>query len=257
MPIRARFKCDACAQEISKFEDTMPEDNQPAHGGPHEQSSPGPPEAISGVADSKSGYTADKGSQGRSSADGSLADGSLADGSLADGSLAGASSDTAPRRGFLKLAAGATMAGGLVAGYGCFAAYAGSFLYPRDAGLLAWQFVATLDDLRVGQSLAYTTPAGATVVVARQSDGDTADDFIALSSVCPHLGCQVHWESQNDRFFCPCHNGAFDSQGRPTEGPPAAAGQSLSRFPLKVEDGLLYIEVPVHSVTGTDRGGVA
>lgn len=173
------------------------------------------------------------------------------------GDSQGMPSDTARRRGFLKLAAGATMAGGLAAGYGCFAVYAGSFLYPRSTGLGAWQFVATLNDLLVGQSLVYTTPAGATVVVARQGEGDTADDFIALSSVCPHLGCQVHWESQNNRFFCPCHNGAFDRDGQATEGPPAAAGQSLSRFPLKVEEGLLYIKVPIHSVTGSERGSLA
>jgi Rieske Fe-S protein len=55
----------------------------------------------------------------------------------------------------------------------------------------------------------------------------------------------VHWEAQNDRFFCPCHNGAFDRQGNATAGPPAAAGQALLRFPLRLENGLLFIEVPI------------
>jgi cytochrome b6-f complex iron-sulfur subunit len=91
----------------------------------------------------------------------------------------------------------------------------------------------------------YIAPNGAHVVIARQGAGESADDFVALSSVCPHLGCQVHWEPQHDRFFCPCHNGAFDPQGQATEGPPAKAGQSLNRFPLQVEHRLLYILVPM------------
>lgn len=141
------------------------------------------------------------------------------------------------------------MAGGLTAGYGTFAAYAGRFLYPTDDGALGWQFVATLDDFDVGDAREFVAPSGAKVVIARQGDTDDADAFIALSSVCPHLGCQVHWESQNDRFFCPCHNGVFDPQGKATEGPPAKAKQSLLEFRVKVENGLLYVEVPLKSVT--------
>ena len=140
------------------------------------------------------------------------------------------------------------MVGGLAAGYGVFAAHAGRFLYPARRGSVAWHFVSTLDQLNVGQAMAFETPTGANVVVARQSEGDTVENFIALSSVCPHLGCAVHWEPHNDRFFCPCHNGAFDAAGQATEGPPAQANQELNQFPLKVENGLLYIEVPMESV---------
>lgn len=68
--------------------------------------------------------------------------------------------------------------------------------------------------------------------------------FAALSSTCPHLGCQVQWQPQHGRFLCPCHNGAFDASGRAIQGPPADAGQFLSSFPLKIEEGLLLIEVP-------------
>ena len=148
------------------------------------------------------------------------------------------------RRHFLSVLATSLMAGGLVASYGTFCAYAGRFLFPSRIGATAWQFVSTVDRLKSGESLSFVTPFGAKIVVARQSEGNAVEDFIALSSVCPHLGCAVHWESQNNRFFCPCHNGAFDVSGKATEGPPAAANQELTRFPLKVEGGLLYIEVP-------------
>lgn len=149
-----------------------------------------------------------------------------------------------PRRGFLQWTSSLIMGGGLAASYGTLLAFAGRFLFPSTKHATMWQFVSTVDQLQSGDSLPFTTPFGAQVVVARQGEAGTAEDFIALSSVCPHLGCAVHWEAQNDRFFCPCHNGAFDASGKPTEGPPAAANQELTRFPLKVENGLLYIEVP-------------
>lgn len=135
------------------------------------------------------------------------------------------------------------MMGGLAVGYGTFASYAGLFLYSSESPV-TWQFVATVNTIKTGQALSYVSPTGSRVVVARQGDGDTVENFVALSSVCPHLGCQVHWESVNERFFCPCHNGAFDREGRPLEGPPAAAGQELSRYPLRIENGLLYIQIP-------------
>lgn len=155
--------------------------------------------------------------------------------------------------------AGSSMAmgAGLVAGYGTFGFVAGQFLYPtgQDVGL---QFLTTIDALKLGESMTYVAPSGATIVVARQSDGDAADAFIALSSVCPHLGCQVHWEPQNKRFFCPCHNGAFDAQGKAIAGPPEKAAQKLIEFPLVVDSGLLFIEVPLESITvGQQRGASA
>lgn len=155
---------------------------------------------------------------------------------------------TAERRGFLGLLSFGAMAGGLAAGYGMFAAHVGRFLFPTGAGTKTWQFVSALHAMRIGESLSFQTPTGAKVVVARQSEGEAADNFIALSSICPHLGCAVHWEAQNERFFCPCHNGAFDGSGKAISGPPADDNQELSRYPLKVENGLLYIEVPTETV---------
>lgn len=150
------------------------------------------------------------------------------------------------RRSFLATGA---MAGGLIAGYGAFAAIAGRFLYPARSASTEWLFVLDLRSMKIGESTVYRTPTGATVAVARTGGAGTDADFLALSSTCPHLGCRVHWEGQNNRFFCPCHNGAFDPSGKATSGPPAEAGQSLLRYPLKVEKGLLYIQVPVETLS--------
>lgn len=156
------------------------------------------------------------------------------------------------RRDFLSVAAAVGMGGGLVAGYGTFGVIAARFL-DAPGQPVGWQYLTTVDEMKPGDSLTYAAPNGAKVVIARQGAGTSAEDFVALSSVCPHLGCAVHWEPQNDRFFCPCHNGVFDRQGVATEGPPAKAKQRLLEFPLKVEDGLLYIQVPLVALANADR----
>lgn len=151
--------------------------------------------------------------------------------------------DLPTRRRALGLLTIAGTALGLTTAYGTLAAMMGRFLYPARAAAKGWMYVAQESRLQLGDSLLYQTPSGATVNVARQGPGRSAENFAALSSVCPHLGCQVHWEPQNDRFFCPCHNGVFAPDGTGIGGPPGEAGQSLPRYPLKVEGGLLFIEV--------------
>jgi Rieske Fe-S protein len=162
-----------------------------------------------------------------------------------DSAARGPTQAEVPRREFVSTAA---MGGGLVAGYGMLGVMAGRYLYPSGPLPKTWMFVTSLKRMAEGASLEFEDPTGAKIVIARQAAKGSVEDFIALSSVCPHLGCQVHWQSASNRFFCPCHNGAFDSQGKATEGPPAAAGQSLAHYPLKVEGGLLFIEVPTESL---------
>lgn len=155
------------------------------------------------------------------------------------------------RRGFVKQASRAAMAVGLLGGYGGFAAVAGRYLYPARTGDVMWQFVAEVNGIEVGTAIRYRGPAGETINIARQARNGDAGDFIALSSTCPHLGCQVRWEGQNNRFHCPCHNGVFDPSGKAISGPPAEAGQSLPRYELKVESGMLHIAVPPPNLTAT------
>jgi nitrite reductase/ring-hydroxylating ferredoxin subunit len=152
--------------------------------------------------------------------------------------------EDADRRGFLKNASRAAMVAGLAGGYGGFALIAGRYLYPTSLNEVMWQFVKEVDGIQVGEAIRYRGPSGETINITRRSRTGNADDFIALSSTCPHLGCQVRWEQQNNRFFCPCHNGVFDPTGKATAGPPGEAGQSLPSYDLKVENGLLHIAVP-------------
>ncbi len=161
------------------------------------------------------------------------------------------------RRRFLGSASRAAMVAGLVGGYGGFVAVAGRFLYPSRTDESIWQFVTEAAGLEVGESIRYRGPSGETINITRRSREGGVADFIALSSTCPHLGCQVRWEAQNNRFFCPCHNGIFDASGKATGGPPGEAGQSLGRYELRVENGLLMIAVPPPRFSeGVRRGEV-
>lgn len=133
----------------------------------------------------------------------------------------------------------------LAAAYGTFAAFLARFLYPSGPPSKGWMFVCPMDELATGNTLRYQTPSGALVNITRKSDQASAQGIVALSSTCPHLGCQVHWEGHNNRYFCPCHSGVFGPDGEAIEGPPAQAGQRLEQYPLKDDKGLLYIQVSV------------
>jgi len=160
------------------------------------------------------------------------------------------------RRAALWLSSRVVMAAGLVGGYGLFAWVGTRFMLPAQLGRVNQLFVTRVADLVAGGTLLYQTPDGRTVNITRHGTSGTAEDFIALSSTCPHLGCQVQWEGQNNRYFCPCHNGTFDAQGTATGGPPFDAGLSLPRYALTLEQGLLYIQVPAEQLSIERRAGL-
>jgi Rieske Fe-S protein len=72
--------------------------------------------------------------------------------------------------------------------------------------------------------------------VRRQGAGD--GDITVLSSICPHLGCPLNWHRDQSQFVCPCHNGTFDAEGRPTGGPPP---RPMDPLPFFFHDGHLFV----------------
>ena len=42
----------------------------------------------------------------------------------------------------------------------------------------------------------------------------------ARSLWCTHLGCEVRWNGEEERYLCPCHGGQYDARGYPVAGPP-------------------------------------
>ncbi|MCG6553185.1 MAG: Rieske 2Fe-2S domain-containing protein [Candidatus Magnetominusculus sp. LBB02] len=144
------------------------------------------------------------------------------------------------RRGFLTGTVKAVIAA-VITGVGAVAAY---FMYP--AGMRARQPVycecmeeEALPKKGVKRAEYRFEIKGrqmtASVYIVRHDGG-----LYALSPVCSHLGCIVNYNRHKNEFICPCHGGKYDEGGNVIAGPPPAP---LSRLPLKVEQGRVYIGV--------------
>lgn len=72
---------------------------------------------------------------------------------------------------------------------------------------------------------------------------DDKGDIVALSPVCKHLGCMVDWntdkENNPNRFFCPCHYGAYEKNGKNVPGTPPIG--PLDLYEVKVKDGFVSL----------------
>jgi menaquinol-cytochrome c reductase iron-sulfur subunit len=67
---------------------------------------------------------------------------------------------------------------------------------------------------------------------------DDGRTYVAMSNTCTHLGCRVRWIADQEQFFCPCHNAAFDKEGLVLTGPPP---RPLDRYEVKVEEDQLFV----------------
>src|SRR5712672_4598097 len=64
------------------------------------------------------------------------------------------------------------------------------------------------------------------------------DQFQVFAINCMHLGCPVRWFPQSELFMCPCHGGAYYSDGSRASGPPE---RGLFTYDIKIVDGKLQI----------------
>jgi cytochrome b6-f complex iron-sulfur subunit len=71
------------------------------------------------------------------------------------------------------------------------------------------------------------------VVLMRDDAG-----FWAVTTICPHLGCQPAYDENRGMFVCPCHGSRFDSEGRLLAGP-ATSGLSLAVLRLDAQGALV------------------
>lgn len=63
-------------------------------------------------------------------------------------------------------------------------------------------------------------------------------EAVAFDPHCTHLGCPLTYVDGAQRFLCPCHGGAFDSDGDVVAGPPP---RPLWRYATKVENGEILL----------------
>lgn len=67
----------------------------------------------------------------------------------------------------------------------------------------------------------------------------SASEVLALSPVCPHLGCRFDWETRTSEFKCPCHASAYTVDGEVVSGP---APRPLDRLPVEVRQGRVFVK---------------
>lgn len=78
-------------------------------------------------------------------------------------------------------------------------------------------------------------PWGGTVGLFYKKDNGST---IALKGVCSHMECNVAYKPAEKRFYCPCHQGWFDADGRNVAGPPP---KPLETFTITQEGEKLII----------------
>jgi len=114
--------------------------------------------------------------------------------------------------------------------------------------------------------------------VFARNNGETQDgqpSFTLISNRCVHLGCPVQPQGLTEEgrtidteggpvellntapngFGCPCHGGAYDTEGNRTAGPPVRA---LDRYEYSIVEGRLVLGTPfsVAEVQGTGADAV-
>ena len=95
-----------------------------------------------------------------------------------------------------------------------------------EVGTMTMSLVKDYLTHRQGEQLSALAPEDSAIIEAdgesfaayRAPDGE----LFAVSAVCTHLGCKVHWNSVETSWDCPCHGSRFRPDGTVIEGPAIA-----------------------------------
>jgi len=100
------------------------------------------------------------------------------------------------------------------------------------------QAVATAEELRDGE-MKQISAAGTEILLAR-----VKGNYHAVAAHCTHYGAPlVDGVINGERIVCPWHHACFNAITGDLEEPPAL--DSLPCFPVRVEDGKVFVDVPV------------
>ena len=72
----------------------------------------------------------------------------------------------------------------------------------------------TISSLERGQGAVVTTSEGK-VGVYKTEEGEIRQ----VDIVCPHMGCQLSWNPDEQSWDCPCHGSRFDVEGNLLDDP--------------------------------------
>jgi menaquinol-cytochrome c reductase iron-sulfur subunit len=161
--------------------------------------------------------------------------------------------ETVTRRRFMNI--NAQLAGGVAAS---------AFLLPSLGFALGplfeqhkqrWQSVGALDDFpddtyvpkvitivegvgQTGKTTVYVRKRNPAVDTEKLPKGFEAEQFVAISTRCMHMGCPVRYVDAAQRFICPCHGGVYNFRGEVDGGPPV---RPLDRFYTRLRAGRVEV----------------
>jgi Rieske Fe-S protein len=132
------------------------------------------------------------------------------------------------RRQFAKFACGSALA------FGASWLAKDALLAPGVAG--EPKFVARLDEIAASGHKLFRYPTEDDPCILIRV---TEQKFAAYSQSCTHLKCPVHYQHEEKRFYCPCHEGFFSAEdGRVLAGPPPRA---LPRYPVEIRGQKIWV----------------
>lgn len=113
----------------------------------------------------------------------------------------------------------------------------------------AWREVGNLTDFEVGKVQPAKVSVGredwsrsldTKLVYVWRRDDDAETPVVVYSRNCTDLSCPVHYDAGSECFFCPCHGGIFNKEGKVLAGPPPVP---LYRYAVRIREGKLEIDL--------------
>jgi cytochrome b6-f complex iron-sulfur subunit len=95
-------------------------------------------------------------------------------------------------------------------------------------------FTIHLDELQLNSTRQFRDLRGKDLLLVRTAEREVK----AISTTCTHLGCSVYWQQDKNQFYCPCHQGVFDKNGRVISGPPP---RPLDSYRVELEGDNVFI----------------
>ena len=91
-----------------------------------------------------------------------------------------------------------------------------------------------IDDLQDAWNKFPNTELGA-VFLSRAADGEVT----CFNARCPHLGCRVNFEADEQQYLCPCHASSFGLSGKPNNNIPP---RNLDQLETRIKDGQVWVK---------------
>lgn len=65
------------------------------------------------------------------------------------------------------------------------------------------------------------------------------DEITAMTAECPHLGCKIGYDGEEDHFYCPCHESSFGRDGSVNDGP---SPRAMDQLEARVREGVIEVK---------------